>query len=455
MNNNKAYPLRPISDMTEQSQGGRLWSVQDKLVLLYATTSLLVIVVNMVLFVNINGITEELNSAYETNVLINELSDSLERVQSSMTEYLNTKSTDSIESYYAYEQEYRDDLQTVMVKSMESVGLSEATAIVLENIDNLSSTYLEITTDTVQAKRGRVVEKYNVSYEEAEELYGYINAYIYSLNNEQFRHNSRNYETLHGSLRYLEFVTILILLSVAVINIVLTTVITKNIMDPVKERELMMASHLKDAELKYLQAQINPHFLFNTLNAGAQLAMLENADRTCDYIQNMAAFFRYKINRSDKDTTLEEEIRLVDNYIYILNVRFSGEIHFEKDIDRECEKVTVPAMIIQPIVENAVNYGVRDIEWEKLIRLSVYREEGSIEIEVMDNGAGMSRERIEEVMSGKRGRQEADSNGVGLSNVISRLKLFYGTERVLDIYSEGKDKGCVVRIHIPVKEYNV
>ena len=67
----------------------------------------------------------------------------------------------------------------------------------------------------------------------------------------------------------------------------------------------------------------------------------------------------------------------------------------------------------------------------------------------------MSRERIEEVMSGKRGRQEADSNGVGLSNVISRLKLFYGTERVLDIYSEGKDKGCVVRIHIPVKEYNV
>ena len=114
MNDNKAYPLRPISDMTEQSQGGRLWSVQDKLVLLYATTSLLVIVVNMVLFVNINGITEELNSAYETNVLINELSDSLERVQSSMTEYLNTKSTDSIESYYAYEQEYRDPLRKIV-----------------------------------------------------------------------------------------------------------------------------------------------------------------------------------------------------------------------------------------------------------------------------------------------------------------------------------------------------
>ena len=141
---------------------------------------------------------------------------------------------------------------------------------------------------------------------------------------------------------------------------------------------------------------------------------------------------------------------LNENDVYVFSV-----VLCDNDIDRDCEKVTVPAMIIQPIVENAVNYGVRDIEWEKLIRLSVYREEGSIEIEVMDNGAGMSRERIEEVMSGKRGRQEADSNGVGLSNVISRLKLFYGTERVLDIYSEGKDKGCVVRIHIPVKEYNV
>lgn len=91
-----------------------------------------------------------------------------------------------------------------------------------------------------------------------------------------------------------------------------------------KEKELLMETHLKDAQLKYLQAQINPHFLFNSLNAGAQLAMMESADRTYDYIQNMAAFFRYNIKKDHDEVTLEEEIRLVDNYIYILNVRFSG-----------------------------------------------------------------------------------------------------------------------------------
>ncbi|MCR4654914.1 MAG: histidine kinase [Lachnospiraceae bacterium] len=432
-------------------------SVQNKLLLSYSLTSVLVIIVNIVLFVGINNITNSLNRAYETNVLINELADSLENVQSSMTDYLYTKSTDSIESYYDHEQEYMDCLQAVIDSSRAiedssgDIGLLNANGIMLENIANLSTSYLDITTDTVQSKRGRVVEKYNVSYEEAEQLYGYINSYIYSLNNEQFRNNSENYTVLQDSLKYLEMITILVLVIVAAINIILTRVITKNIMDPVQERELMMESHLKDAELKYLQAQINPHFLFNTLNAGAQLAMLEEADRTYEYIQNMAAFFRYKIKRNDKDTTLAEEIGLVDNYIYILNVRFSGEIHFVKNINEDCVNAPVPGMIIQPVVENAVNYGVRDIEREKIIRLSVYKNGDFIEIEVRDNGVGMTRERIEEVMSGNVSENPVmkDSNGVGLINVISRLRLFYGIEDVLDIKSEGQDKGTVVKIRIP------
>ena len=435
---------------------GKQISVQNKLLLSYTVTSLLVIIVNIVMFVSINNITDSLNRAYETNVLINELTDSLEMVQSSMTEYLNTKSSDSIEGYYDHEQKYRDDLQAVIdsgtgERLYSSIELGGSGSAMLEDIKNLSETYLNIATDTVQSKRGRVVEKYNVSYEEAEEIYGYINSYIYSLNNEQFRYNSENYAALRDSLRYLEMVTIIILIIVAVINIVCTTVITKNIMDPVQERELMMESHLKDAELKYLQAQINPHFLFNTLNAGAQLAMLEEADRTYDFIQNMAAFFRYKIKRSDQETTLREEIGLVDNYIYILNVRFSGEIHFEKDIDEDCVNVAVPGMILQPIVENAVNYGVRNIDREKLIRLSIYKKDGCIEAEVTDNGAGMSQSRIDEVMSGSDSENPVmkDSNGVGLINVISRLRLFYDIKDVLEIISEWEDRGTTVRIHIP------
>ena len=110
--------------------------------------------------------------------------------------------------------------------------------------------------------------------------------------------------------------------------------------------------------------QINPHFLFNTLNAGAQLAMMEGADRTYEYVQNVAQFFRYNVKKNNETVSLRDEIELVDNYIYILNVRFSGDIHFEKHIDESLTNIQVPSMLLQPIVENSINYGIRDIEWQ-------------------------------------------------------------------------------------------
>ena len=125
-----------------------------------------------------------------------------------------------------------------------------------------------------------------------------------------------------------------------------------------KEKELLMEANLKDARLKILQAQINPHFLFNTMNAGTQLAMMEHADKTYEYIQNVASFFRYNISKND-EVTLRQEIELVDIYIYILNVRFSGDIHFTKNIeDDSLLDIMLPSMIIQPIVENSINYGI-------------------------------------------------------------------------------------------------
>ena len=96
-----------------------------------------------------------------------------------------------------------------------------------------------------------------------------------------------------------------------------------------RENELKTQTLLKDAQLKYLQSQINPHFLFNTLNAGMQLAMIEDADKTALFIENMAEFFRYNLSRINEDATLADEIQLVDHYIYILNVRFAGDIHYK------------------------------------------------------------------------------------------------------------------------------
>ena len=179
--------------------------------------------------------------------------------------------------------------------------------------------------------------------------------------------------------------------------------------------------------------------------------MMEGAEKTCLFVENMADFFRYNVKKINQEATLREELELVDSYLYIMNVRFGGEIHFSSRVDEELLNVKVPSMILQPIVENAVSYGIRGIEWEGWIFLTAGREDGRIRVSIRDNGAGMSREKIREVMEGKV--QETDlsrnSTGIGLGNVISRLRLYYNTEHVLEIRSEGENRGTEVILYLP------
>lgn len=480
-------------------------AIQTKLIFVFIFTSIIVFGVNVFVYLNLNQMINKIDEIYGSNVSLNELAETLSDVQISMTDYLNTKSSDAIEQYYRSEQNYNN-----LINSLNVTTTNSDMRLMEKSIKNMSDTYLRITNETVQSKRGRNIEKYKNSYEEASELFSYINTYIYSLNNEQFRYNSSNYEILLSSLKYSEVVSLSILIAVALCNIMIIILMTRSITNPLKElakianevasgrldvellkiksgdevgvvakafnkmilsvreyieqirvrmemesamkeKELTMETHLKDAQLKYLQAQINPHFLFNTLNAGAQLAMMEDADRTYVYIQNMADFFRYNVKKNNGSVTIEEEIELVDNYIYILNVRFSGEIHFEKNIDSSLTSIKMPSMILQPIVENSVNYGIRNIEREGLITLSVYQDNHNICISIKDNGIGIPAERIREIMEKevKESESSNDSNGVGLENVIARLQMYFESDDIFVIQSEGENKGTEVIIRIP------
>ncbi|SEV92454.1 sensor histidine kinase [[Clostridium] fimetarium] len=480
-------------------------TIQVKLITVFTLTSLIIMIVNIFMYFNINIMVNQLEQVYISNIKLNELSDTLGDVQAGMTDYLNTKTSDSIEDYYRYEQNY-----ATLVNSLNGNVTSNPLGMMERNIKEMSQKYLTITNQAIEAKRGRNVEKYKLRYENAVELYDYINMYIYSLNNELFRNNSSNYEALSKSLQYLETISTVIMFMIALSSLVLITIVTKTITNPLKvlaskanqvakgnfevelvkvttkdevgvvstafnkmvisiqeyirklkdgmdkeremeENELLIETHLKDAQLKYLQAQINPHFLFNTLNAGAQLAMMESADKTYEYVQHVADFFRYNVRKNNGTVTLKEEIELVDNYIYILNVRFSGKINFTKNIDERYLKIHTPSMILQPIIENSVNYGISNIDWAGLIELSVYEKSDKVCISIKDNGIGMSQELINEVMNSKLKTADLskDSNGVGLDNVIARLHLFYEYEDVFNIISEGTNKGTEVLIYIP------
>lgn len=479
-------------------------SLQFKISSIYIVTNLLILVMNMVLLGGINSMSTSLDMVYQDNLHLNELTDALGAVQDDMTDYLNSKTSDSLEDYYRSEQNYRTLIQDL---NEEITGSSFDR--MERNIRRMSENYLDSVGQTIEAKRGRNVEKYRFHYENATQMYGYINTCISSLNMEKFKSNSEQYSQLLGQFRLFETVSVVSMLLVMGCNVGIIISFVGTLIRPLKklagsadevakgnfdiellpvetedevgvvtgafnqmvrsigryierlresmkaerelkERELMMETHLKDARLKYLQAQINPHFLFNTLNAGAQLAMMEGADRTYDYVQKVAQFYRYNMKKSQETVTIGEEIEMVDSYIYILNVRFAGDIHYEKKVDESLLSVEMPGMILQPIVENCVNHGIREMGDRGKILLSVYSVENSVCISVKDNGIGMSQETIDKVMSGmfREEGMAAGSNGIGMDNVISRMRLYTGNENVMDISSEGEGKGTEVFLYV-------
>ena len=479
--------------------------------MVFILSSAVIFIANIIMYYNINKSIGTIDEVYKSNVELNKLYDKLTNVQDNVYEYLNTRSSESLENYYRTEQEYRK-----LIDALDGKITDNDMLLMQKNIKKMSETYLQIVDDTVDAKRGRNIEKYKTSYEEASQMYGYINVHINSLNNEKFKYNAEKYDVLLISLNYLEIISTIVLLVLTIFTVLLIIIMTRSITDPLMkltqvahqvaggnfevdlvhvessdeveivtkafnnmivsihqyiiktkesmelenkmmEKELMMKNHLKDAQLKYLQAQINPHFLFNTLNAGAQLAMMEGADKTCLFIENMADFFRFNVKSFDHDSTIMDEIKQVDNYIYILNVRFSGGIHFYKNIDESLLGVRVPSMILQPVVENAVNYGIRNIDYDGEIRLEVKPAEDNIEIIISDNGTGIEQSTIDRIMRAKLEESASikeriitkDSNGIGLGNVINRLRLYYNLEEVFWIESEGYNKGTRVIIRIP------
>lgn len=480
-------------------------SISAKLFSVFFLLTGILLITNLSVNAYLNKSLQKVNNVYASNITSNILSEKLKEVQENVYEYLNTKSSAALENYYKSEQEYRSLLENLSDKIVDDEML-----MLEKNIKNMSDTYLRLTDETVKEKRGRNVEKYKKSYEETKLLNQYINSLISNLNSEQLRENSKNYERLLKSLNYTEMISLAIIFSVVIVSLFLLMLILRNIIGPLvqlahnanevangnfdtefikpkskdevgilastfntmlqsikdyikqikedmeneqelKQRQLMMENHLKDARLKYLQAQINPHFLFNCLNAGAQLAMMEEAEQTCLFVEKMADFFRYNVKKMEQDTTLLEEIESVDNYIYILNVRLTGDILFKKEISGNVGNVWVPSMILQPIVENAVKHGISDIDRPGEILLKVEQHEEHFLIVVKDNGVGMTEEKIKEVLSGEKVTEENEgSTGIGLHNVISRLCLYYEQDDLLTIHCDGPEKGTEVRIIIPL-----
>lgn len=185
-----------------------------------------------------------------------------------------------------------------------------------------------------------------------------------------------------------------------------------------KKDELLIQS-----ELKMLQNQINPHFLFNTLNMTYKLALAEHATKCSEMIEQISILLRYGLEKQNKMSDLKSEIQAVQNYVSIQEKRLGDRVTFEFFISDNLPNITIPGMILQPLVENSLEHGLRDCESDGEVIISLRYDEPYVYIQISDNGKGMDSEKCEHMLL--NGFHDASGEHLGLYNVTKRLEMFY------------------------------
>ncbi len=205
---------------------------------------------------------------------------------------------------------------------------------------------------------------------------------------------------------------------------------------------------LNKAEYKALQAQINPHFLYNTLDTMGSIASIQNCQMVSNLSQSLSNIFRYSLDIKHPFSTVSKEIVHLKNYIYVMNVRMGEMISYEFNISDDVLLDSIPRISIQPIVENALNHGLRNKRGDKRIEINAFESDEKLMIIVKDNGIGMDAVNMNQKLKENNKDLVEAGSSIGLFNINARLKMLYGNEYGLFITSE-PDVGTDVCLTIP------
>lgn len=217
----------------------------------------------------------------------------------------------------------------------------------------------------------------------------------------------------------------------------------QNLMEQVRQEEIT----LRKTELKALQAQINPHFLYNTLDAIAWLCEDGRNKDAEDMVTSLAKLFRISISKGHELITIEKEIQHAESYLRIEKFRYKNQFTYRFDVDEECLGYLCNKITLQPIIENAIYHGLNRMVDEGEIVISIRQDGDDIVLSVEDNGIGMTEEQCQEILR----KEPGDRTGIGIKNVNDRIKIYFGEEYGLTITSE-LDEGTCVDIRMPKVE---
>ncbi|SFC59973.1 sensor histidine kinase [Butyrivibrio sp. YAB3001] len=213
-----------------------------------------------------------------------------------------------------------------------------------------------------------------------------------------------------------------------------------NMIDHVNElidRLMEKEKILQKAEMRVLQEQIKPHFLYNSLETIGFMALEAGADNVHDAVETLGSFYRNFLSKGGREIPLSTEVRIVKDYLSLQKLRYGEILEDEYDIEEGTEKLIVPKLILQPLVENSIYHGIR-LKGEKgIIKIKSFLEEKNLHIIVRDTGVGMSQEDIKRILStDSEHRKSDDSESFGLWGTIERIRFYCGRDDVVQIRSE-------------------
>lgn len=192
-----------------------------------------------------------------------------------------------------------------------------------------------------------------------------------------------------------------------------------------KLRQIRTEQRLQEIQIRLLQSQINPHFLFNTLNLISGMAKIEDARNTAEMLQRTSNIFRYNLKAQDSITSLAAEINIANDYFFIQQKRFGTRIQLRWDIRVEPWQISLPTFTLQPLLENSVIHGISPRKQGGTICVRAYKKEDRCYLTVVDNGLGISPAKLVEMKSNDPDKTSASKSGIGVSNIRSRFQILY------------------------------
>ncbi len=438
------------------------------------------------------------------------LEDSINAVQDELEAYLSTRSSDSLQNFY----DVSNDIKTNNDILRQS-GAYTPRGIKIQNLSGMVDHYIKTLDATVIGKRNDNTAEYIAGYGQANKEYGYIGSYIRQIMSGDLSESAAKYIVLQresDTTTLVNYIILCVTLAVITAGTILfgfqvtkpiseladhakevsngnfdveisgdassremnflfrafrqMTENIKNHVEELKEKQrleqklseveinnLKMETSLREAELHALQYQVNPHFIFNTINIGAKIAMLQGDKTTCEYLENTAEVFRYNLRAMDVDVTLRDEIQNVIVYMKLLTTRFGSFLCFEADVpeDGEALNTRIPSMTLQPLVENAYIHGVSKTKKGGEIKLTVSRNDGFVSVGISNTGPPIPPGQAAEILSGMEQKKvgpvkKGHTTNIGMVNVLKRLRLYYGMENVMSIICGGGRTNVILRL---------